>query len=128
MTDKISYSLKELCRSLDVTERTVRYYITEGLLPPPTGSTPFNSRYGYEHWLRLHFIRRLKEEYLPLSEIKNLLAGRTVTELESLARRTGLLGEAASETESAPQDSRDAYLESLLRPGHSELLRKQIAS
>lgn len=125
MSDKVSYSLKELCRSLDVTERTVRYYISEGLLPPPTGNSPFSSRYGYEHWLRLHFIRRLKEKYLPLSEIKNLLAGHSVVELESLARRTGLLGGAASETENVLQDRRDAQLESLLRPGPTEMLRKQ---
>lgn len=95
-----TYRLKELCRAADVTERTVRYYIEEGLLPPPEGAGPF-SRYNYEHWLRLQFIRRLKEEFLPLSEIKNLLAGKSVADLDKLARRSGLLDELPSQAQNA---------------------------
>jgi hypothetical protein len=33
--DDTSYSLDELTSLADVTTRTVRYYIAEGLLPPP---------------------------------------------------------------------------------------------
>lgn len=130
MAKQISYSLKELCRVAEVTERTVRYYISEGLLPPPTGTGPF-SRYGYEHWLRLAYIRRLKDEYLPLSEIKNLLAGRSLEELDTLARRTGLIGGQVSEqieTKDKPGDSGYAYLENLLRTGPAGSLRKQLAA
>ena len=82
-----SYTLKELCRAANVTERTVRYYIKEGLLPSPNGSGAY-SRYDDEHFLRLQLIRRLKEDYLPLSEIKTLLAGKTATELGQLASQT----------------------------------------
>ncbi len=85
-----TFNLRELIRETDVTERTVRYYIKEGLLPPPSGSGPF-SRYTYEHWLRLQFIKRLKDEYLPLSEIKNLLDSRSLAELEQLARQAQLI-------------------------------------
>ncbi len=80
-----SHNLKDLCRLAGVTERTVRYYIKEELLPPPIGSGAF-SRYSEEHRLRLQVIRQLKTEFLPLSEIKRLLAGRTVSELAELAR------------------------------------------
>lgn len=85
-----TYNLRELGRAAGVTERTVRYYIKEGLLPPPSGSGPF-SRYTYEHWLRLQFIKRLKDEYLPLSEIKNLLNRRSGPELAQLARQVQLI-------------------------------------
>jgi DNA-binding transcriptional MerR regulator len=86
-----TYNLKELGRVAGVTERTIRYYIKEGLLPPPSGSGPF-SRYTYEHWLRLQFIKRLKDEYLPLSEIKNLLDERSLPDLRELAHQAGLIG------------------------------------
>ncbi len=126
--EQVKYSLKELGQVADVTERTVRFYIKEGLLPPPIGAGPF-SRYGYEHWLRLQFIRRLKEEFLPLSEIKNLLDGKTVEELDRLARQTGLVpGETAvSMTVMTSEASPADRLESLLRPGNPTRLREQLA-
>jgi DNA-binding transcriptional MerR regulator len=120
--EQLKYSLKELCQAADVTERTVRYYIKEGLLPPPEGAGPL-SRYNYEHWLRLLFIRRLKEDFLPLSEIKTLLTGKTVADLNDLAQRSGLaLGEALAAGVAVP----DSRLESLLQPGPA-LLRQQLA-
>jgi DNA-binding transcriptional MerR regulator len=79
-----SYNLKELCQAANVTERTVRFYIKEGLLPPPEGPRAF-SRYSYEHWLRLKIIRQLKESYFPLREIQQLIGHKTVAELENLA-------------------------------------------
>jgi DNA-binding transcriptional MerR regulator len=88
--EQITYSLKELCRAAGVTERTVRFYIQEGLLPPPQGSRSA-SRYVYEHWLRLEVILKLKENYLPLREIKTRLEHITVPELEQMARENGWL-------------------------------------
>lgn len=67
-------SLAELVDEADVTVRTVRYYIAEGLLPPPIGAGP-GSAYGQGHLDRLHLIQRLKEAYLPLKEIRRRLAG-----------------------------------------------------
>ncbi|HEX2915657.1 MAG TPA: MerR family transcriptional regulator [Chloroflexia bacterium] len=118
-----SYSLKELCQVAGVTERTVRYYIKEGLLPPPTGAGPF-SRYSYEHYLRLSLIRRLKDEFLPLSEIKNLLDGKNVEELDSLARRNGLLDEKPESNQPFKDENR---LESFLQPDQASSLRQQLA-
>jgi DNA-binding transcriptional MerR regulator len=129
--EQVRYSLKELCQAADVTERTVRYYIKEGLLPPPIGAGPF-SRYTYEHWLRLQFIRRLKEEFLPLSEIKSLLGDKTLAELDSLARQSGLVASEAPglSADEAAEVETDARLESLVRPGmaaNPTMLRQQLA-
>jgi DNA-binding transcriptional MerR regulator len=94
------------------------------LLPPPQGSGPF-SRYGYDHWLRLLFIKRLKDEYLPLSEIKNLLDSRSAGELDNLARQVGLIpaGETANAT--APKsDPLRAFIAG--GSGGARLLREQM--
>jgi DNA-binding transcriptional MerR regulator len=86
--ENVNYTLKELCQAANVTERTVRFYIKEGLLPPPSGAKAF-SRYGYEHLLRLQAIRMLKERFLPLGEIKKMLDGKAVPELKMLAEQVG---------------------------------------
>lgn len=134
MNDR-TFNLRELCREADVTERTVRYYIKEGLLPPPSGSGPF-SRYTYEHWLRLQFIKRLKDEYLPLSEIKNLLNSRTLPELDRLARQaqlvpsSGLLPKGYGQAQVAPGEPLLSYFRSENGAGTipaSKLLREQMA-
>jgi DNA-binding transcriptional MerR regulator len=67
-------SLTELVERAGVSVRTVRYYIAEGLLPPPLSTGP-GSSYGPGHLLRLRLIQRLKDAYLPLKEIRRRLAG-----------------------------------------------------
>lgn len=68
------YSLTELTRAAGVSIRTVRYYITEGLLPPPLGAGP-RAAYSEGHLDRLRLIGRLKQSYLPLREIRRRLDG-----------------------------------------------------
>jgi DNA-binding transcriptional MerR regulator len=63
------YSLADLARLADVTPRTVRYYIAQGLLPSPGAAGPA-TRYGEGHLLRLRLIRHLQREHLPLAEIR----------------------------------------------------------
>ena len=67
-------SLGELTDAARVSVRTVRYYIAEGLLPPPEGTGP-GSAYTQGHLDRLRLIQRLKEAYLPLKEIRRRLSG-----------------------------------------------------
>ena len=62
------HSLQELCDLAGVTERTVRYYISQGLLPSP--GVGRGVRYGPEHLARLRLIRRHQEAFLPLAEIR----------------------------------------------------------
>jgi DNA-binding transcriptional MerR regulator len=67
-------TLRELTDAAGVSVRTVRYYIAEGLLPPPAGSGP-GSVYTAAHLDRLQVIHRLKGAYLPLKEIRRHLSG-----------------------------------------------------
>jgi len=66
------YSLAELTRAAGVSVRTVRYYIAEGLVPPPFGAGP-RAAYGDGHLDRLRLIGRLKAGFLPLREIRRRL-------------------------------------------------------
>jgi DNA-binding transcriptional MerR regulator len=72
--DETRYSLQELTRAANVSVRTVRYYIAEGLLPPPV-SAGARSFYGEAHLDRLRLIGLLKDSFLPLKEIRRRLMG-----------------------------------------------------
>jgi DNA-binding transcriptional MerR regulator len=69
MTEAGFYQIGELAERTGVTPRTIRYYTAEGLLPPPDTRGRY-ALYGEDHVLRLQLITRLKEAYLPLTEIK----------------------------------------------------------
>ncbi len=66
------YSLADLARLADVTPRTVRYYVAQGLLPSPDAAGPA-TRYGEGHLARLRLIKRLQRDHLPLAEIRSRL-------------------------------------------------------
>lgn len=67
-----TYSISELAKEAGVTVRTIRYYISQGLLPSP-GMAGQGDRYDTAYLKRLQLIKRLKEEYLPLEKIRELL-------------------------------------------------------
>jgi DNA-binding transcriptional MerR regulator len=90
------YSLADLCDLADVTPRTVRYYIAQGLLRSPSGPGP-TSRYDDGHLNRLRLIRRLQREHLPLAEIRNRLAAVSDDEAEALARDRAPADDSASD-------------------------------
>ncbi|MCC6178761.1 MAG: MerR family transcriptional regulator [Chloroflexi bacterium] len=100
------YSVKELADRTGVTPRTVYYYVSEGLLPPPEGGGPA-STYGVEHLARLELIRRLKDEFLPLAEIRRRLEGLSTGEILALLD---------APREPAPPDDARAYLRQVLGP------------
>ena len=64
----------ELAQAAGVSARTIRYYIVEGLLPPPDGAG-LGASYDQTHLDRLRLIRHLKDTYLPLREIRRRLTG-----------------------------------------------------
>jgi DNA-binding transcriptional MerR regulator len=68
-----TYDLLELCDAADVTPRTVRYYVQQGLLPSPDARGR-GARYDRTHLERLQLIKRLQGKHLPLAEIRNQLA------------------------------------------------------
>ena len=75
-------NINELATASGVTTRTIRYYVEQELLPNPEYGYP--AQYTTEHLQRLALIRRLKEEYLPLDEIKTMLQGLNADELAAL--------------------------------------------
>ena len=75
------YSLTELAALTGTTPRTIRYYISTGLLPSPAQAGPA-TRYGDTHLRRLRLVRRLQAEHLPLAEIRSRLDGLTDDQLE----------------------------------------------
>jgi DNA-binding transcriptional MerR regulator len=109
--DDLSLSIDELSSRADVPVRTIRYYISEGLLPGP-GTRGKGASYGEEHLLRLRLIRLLAEQRVPLAELRTRLAGVSAEQVRELlaqeAHRERELRRLA-ETQS-PQD----YVASLL--------------
>jgi len=104
MPDDDRYSLTELADLAGVTPRTVRYYLTQGLLPAVGQSGP-GSKYDPGHLARLRLIRRLQAEHLPLAEIRRRLDGLDDVEIRALA---------GSEEPAPPTDSALDYLRSVL--------------
>jgi DNA-binding transcriptional MerR regulator len=67
------YAITDLASLAGVTQRTIRYYISVGLLPAPDQAGRA-ARYGDDHLQRIRLIRRLQEQHLPLAEIRSRLA------------------------------------------------------
>jgi len=63
-------------------ERTIRYYINEGLVDRPSSSKDKPSRFTYRHLLQILAIKHLQAEYLPLTKIKGMLAGLDEEQME----------------------------------------------
>jgi DNA-binding transcriptional MerR regulator len=55
-----------------VSRRTARYYVSQGILPPPSGAPKF-ARYGTEHLVRFVGARVLLDEGTNLESAKKLL-------------------------------------------------------
>jgi DNA-binding transcriptional MerR regulator len=66
------YTIADLERESGLTARTIRYYISQGLMQPAFGRGP-SAVYDADHLLRLRYIQRLKEDRVPLDEIKSHL-------------------------------------------------------
>ena len=67
--------MKDLIAETGLTRDTIHFYISEGLVPPPTHKRRNMAWYGPEHLERLNVIKTLQEErFLPLKAIKAVLA------------------------------------------------------
>ena len=100
------YSIGELADLAGVSTRTIRYYVSEGLLPPPVAAGP-NSRYTNAHLDQLAIINHLKEQYLPLKEIRRRLIGHNAPEASSRPQADAPRSPAPA---AAPQFSRNYAL------------------
>ena len=81
------YSLSDLAKLADVTPRTVRFYISQGLLPSPEQQGP-RTTYTDEHLERLLAIKRLQAAHLPLADIRRQLQTTPPQEFARLAEAT----------------------------------------
>ncbi len=81
MSPEGTYTIGELADLADVTPRTIRYYVAQGLLASPVGAGP-GARYDASHLARLRLIRRLQAEHLPLAEIRRRLSTLSSAEIE----------------------------------------------
>jgi DNA-binding transcriptional MerR regulator len=95
--DKLT--IAELAEEADVTPRTIRYYVEQGLLPPPGRGRI--AEYTEEHLQLLGLIARLKRHYLPLEEIRDMLQRLSREEIEELLARGESVSNAAQEQSSA---------------------------
>jgi DNA-binding transcriptional MerR regulator len=71
--DRHRYTIAELEADTGLAARTIRYYISQGLLAPAHGRGP-SATYDRDHLLRLRAIVRLKETNALLDDIKTTLA------------------------------------------------------
>jgi DNA-binding transcriptional MerR regulator len=94
-------------------ERTIRYYLAEGLIKPPAEKQGTASVFGYLNLLQLITVKQLQAEHLPIRKIRELVAGKDEQELEILLGIRGPSGKKSRENEAK------RYLESLLAPSTS---------
>ncbi len=79
----VRYTAADVARLCGVSERTVRYYVEEGLLPRPAGRGR-GAHFREEHLTRLHLIRAMQDAGNDLETI-----GVYLEELESEVRERG---------------------------------------
>lgn len=113
MLNEKNYTISELAEAADVTIRTIRYYVGEGLLPAPE-SGGRAATYHQGHVARLNLIKLLKDEFLPLHEIRALLSG-----LDDQAVAELLADKQTQPVPPPAPDSAKAYLQTLLQPPDS---------
>lgn len=92
-------------------ERTVRFYLSEGLIPSPGEKRGTSTVFGYEHLLALLTVKKLQTEHLPIKKIRQIIAGKSEKEFQKIL---GINGPADATSKNQAQE----YLESLLlQPG-----------
>jgi DNA-binding transcriptional MerR regulator len=90
-------------------ERTIRYYLTEGLISPAEEKQGTSSVYGYIHLLQLLVVKKLQSERLPIRMIRELVGSRSERQLERL-----LGGEPDRRAKAGEKNDALRYLETLL--------------
>jgi DNA-binding transcriptional MerR regulator len=74
----------------ELTERSIRYYRTLGLLDPPVGN--YIKTFTDKHRLQLIAIRLYQAQGLPLRKIRDELYGKSLDDLEALEKQAGKHG------------------------------------
>jgi DNA-binding transcriptional MerR regulator len=74
----------------ELTERTIRYYRTLGLLDPPLGN--YTRTFAEKHRLQLIAIRLYQAQGLPLRKIRDELYGQSLEDLAGLEKQAAKRG------------------------------------
>ena len=101
----------------EISERTIRYYRTLGLLDAPLGS--YMKTFGDKHRLQLIAIRVFQAQGIPLRKIRDELYGKSLEDLvvfEKLAARKGAKG-LAERIPLAPAYGKESWLVTPLGQG-----------
>src|SRR6185503_17605684 len=102
-------------------ERTIRYYMTEGLIQTPGERQGTASLFSYLNLLQLLTVKKLQAEHLPIRKIRELVSGKSEQEMEMLLGVGSVAAKKSRETDAK------RYLESLLA-SDSAPLREQAAA
>ena len=83
-------------------ERTIRYYISAGLIDRPLRYEGTRALYGFRHFLQALSIKALQARYFPLRKVRSVISNRTDVELEGVLLR--MEGEPQAEAEATPEE------------------------
>jgi len=89
------FSISELAREAGVSVRTIRFYINEGLIPPPEVRGR-NTLYTEDYLDRIELILRLKEAFLPLREIRQKMQGLSADAVRDLLGKADQVRQSAA--------------------------------
>ena len=70
MPDEVRYAIDDLAQLADVSRRTVRYYVQEGLIPAPLG-VGRGRHYGKDHLERILQVKAMQASGRTLDEIRD---------------------------------------------------------
>lgn len=89
MSDKY-FSIQELAALAGVSVRTIRFYLSEGLLPSPAMRGRYTD-YDESYLYRLRLIQKLKDAHLPLREIRRQMQNLSAASVRELAQSEELM-------------------------------------
>lgn len=93
--------------SKSLTERTLRYYISKGLVDKPSGKEGVSALYEYRHLLQILAVKRLQASFLPVKTIEDMLTGLDSGALLKIIMEPGV------DVKKAPLNDAMAFLDSL---------------
>ena len=102
-------------------ERTIRYYMAEGLIQTPGERQGTASLFSYLNLLQLLTVKKLQAEHFPIRKIRELVSGKSEQELEML------LGVGSVAAKKSRESDAKRYLESLLASDSAPLPERAAA-
>lgn len=91
MTNEQRLSIGDLAKASNTTVRTIRYYVSEGLLPPPVEKGSYGY-YNQSHLDRLELIATLKDRRMSLAEINHFIESMSEEELKKILETAREIG------------------------------------